>query len=429
MKTTGIKKALETKERIEDELLRRPGVHGVSIGPKRVNGEMTDDLAITVHVSHKRPLAEIPEAERVPPAIDGIRTDVLEHEQLRPMQDTGRYRPLLAGAQLAFSNWVGTLGAFANMNSNGAPVILSNQHVLPTVGGEVFQPNNHKNDKVGIVSRAVLSPNVDGAIATINADVTWSNAIIGLGVINGPRTVTWAELPVPVRKRGRTTFLTAGRITNLAFSGVRTDGWVFRDQQYIEPTSGGFCAPGDSGSAVVDANCRVVGLLWGGTSVIGAASPIAAVQSELGIRIMAGGVGRFSEPLQSGADLQRQAQEQLVGTVEGQRLILAWEENKAELEQLVHHNKRVAAIWKRSHGDSILTAAANYLHDGEMRFPERIGGQPARAVLEQVEAALLKYGSDKLKADLARVRPSLERAIGQSFQQTTAELREQGAPV
>ncbi len=63
------------KERAEGELLRLPGVTGVSIGPKIVNGQETGQQAIRIYVSKKR---GVPENEAIPNEIDGVPTDVIE---------------------------------------------------------------------------------------------------------------------------------------------------------------------------------------------------------------------------------------------------------------------------------------------------------------------------------------------------------------
>jgi hypothetical protein len=422
MDTTHIERALSAKKQIEERLLRQPGVHGVSVGPKRVDGKLTDELSITIHVSRKRPLAEIPEAERVPPEIDGIRTDVFEHAQLEPHVDANRYRPLQGGCQIQYSGWLGTLGVFATANENGAVVALSNHHVL-SAGGDVFQPGTDKLNKIGVVGRTVLTPSVDAAFAIVQGGVTWANTILDTWIVAGSHVLGWGDVPCPVTKRGRTTGRTAGRVTSLSFSGRRTDGWDFRDQQLIEPDAGGFSAGGDSGSAVVDAQCRVVGLLWGGNATIGAASPIAAVQDTLGVRVMTGGVWQLSAAIADPAELERHVETQLVGSVEGQRLVLFWEENKAQLVELVHHNRRVLAAWKRHDGDEVLRTFANHLHDGHAAFPATIAGKPARQVLEALEAALLEHGDEKLRGGWKQLRPIVEQAIGSSFGETVTELR------
>jgi hypothetical protein len=66
------------RKRVEADLLRLPGVTGVDVGPKRVNGENTGKLAIRVYVARKRPLEEIPVNEQIPSVIGGVPTDVVE---------------------------------------------------------------------------------------------------------------------------------------------------------------------------------------------------------------------------------------------------------------------------------------------------------------------------------------------------------------
>jgi hypothetical protein len=75
-------RAVGVKERVEDELLRRPGVHGVSVARKRVKGVEKDQAAIVVHVSRKRD--DVDPAERIPPSIDGVPTDVIEEPPMAP---------------------------------------------------------------------------------------------------------------------------------------------------------------------------------------------------------------------------------------------------------------------------------------------------------------------------------------------------------
>jgi len=67
------------KERAEAELLRLPGVTGVDIGPKIVDGRETGQLSIRVYVSKKH---DVPETEAIPRQIDGVPTDVVERHYL-----------------------------------------------------------------------------------------------------------------------------------------------------------------------------------------------------------------------------------------------------------------------------------------------------------------------------------------------------------
>ena len=69
---------LKVKEDAETRLRMLPGVHAVGIGKKSVGGKYTDELAITVFVTKKKPLDQINAADVVPPEIDGVKTDVIQ---------------------------------------------------------------------------------------------------------------------------------------------------------------------------------------------------------------------------------------------------------------------------------------------------------------------------------------------------------------
>ncbi len=68
---------LRIKNEVEDELLARPGVTAVDIGQKYVNGIKTDIVAIRIYVLEKK---DMPEAEVLPTAIQGVPTDVIERQ-------------------------------------------------------------------------------------------------------------------------------------------------------------------------------------------------------------------------------------------------------------------------------------------------------------------------------------------------------------
>lgn len=65
------------KRAVEGELLGLPGVCGVDVGHKYVNGEKTDVIAIRVYVEKKE---EVPEELAVPKEIQGVPTDVIERK-------------------------------------------------------------------------------------------------------------------------------------------------------------------------------------------------------------------------------------------------------------------------------------------------------------------------------------------------------------
>lgn len=63
------------KDAVEDDLLQRPGVTAVDVGPKYINGKKTDIMAIRIYVAEKK---AVPPAETLPTEIQGVPTDVRE---------------------------------------------------------------------------------------------------------------------------------------------------------------------------------------------------------------------------------------------------------------------------------------------------------------------------------------------------------------
>jgi hypothetical protein len=142
-----------------------------------------------------------------------------------------------------------------------------------------------------------ILPTVDGAVARFRDPSNWVNRVLGgVGPIRGTYTVGVGDLGgagYPVKKYGATTGLTNGFVTRIDYSGTRDDEWVFRDQLYIDNNGGTFQQGGDSGSVVVDAQQRIVGLLWGGVNNpsssfvgVGMASPIEAVETGLQVKVV-----------------------------------------------------------------------------------------------------------------------------------------------
>jgi len=107
------------------------------------------------------------------------------------------------------------------------------------------------------------------------------------------------SVPVPcrpnllVKKCGRTTQFTRGRITDCRFTGWVTYGTagraLFKDQMVVVSLTGSpFSQGGDSGSLVMsDVGNRPVGLLFAGSSSHTIANPIAAVLNAFGVSIVA----------------------------------------------------------------------------------------------------------------------------------------------
>jgi hypothetical protein len=108
-----------------------------------------------------------------------------------------------------------------------------------------------------------------------------SDEILGIGPVSGMAPAT---IDMAVRKSGRTTGLTQGRVTAIAATVRVSYGLTrtarFRDQIVATALSQG----GDSGSLVVDVSNRAVGLLFAGSSNTTILNPISQVASKLGLQ-------------------------------------------------------------------------------------------------------------------------------------------------
>jgi hypothetical protein len=285
------------KERVEAELLSRPGVTAVDVGYKEVGGQRTGQLAIRVHVAAKTD--NIPADQHVPAEIEGAVTDVLERRyelhvappQLAPVSpevDTGHYTPLAGGISIGPSReidgfiFAGTLGAVVIDNTTNARAALTNFHVAAVDttfhnGDRMVQPSQIDggevpDDEFGALVREILSADVDGAVISIDPTRSTDCGVVGRGPVRGR---TAAAMNMRVHKRGRTTGLTHGSVDGVAMSvpidygdgiGIRT---LVNQVSVVPDTSQNqmFSDHGDSGSLIVDDSGFAVGLLFAGSAV------------------------------------------------------------------------------------------------------------------------------------------------------------------
>ncbi len=311
----------------EEDLMARENVVGVAVGHKVIRGQETDEKCIVVFVEQKLSLDDLRKRDRVPPSLDGVRTDVVETGRFKALalsepltvSRTTRIRPAPGGVSIGHVKvTAGTLGVRAIRHGVG-PVILSNNHVLangndaspgdlilqpgPIDGGRAedaiakltdFVPIAFTERQLGPLGRFLewlLSPvlaraglglqrlpsnqtnQVDCAIARPLDEADVSAEILEVGHVAGVRE---AELGMRVKKSGRTTGLTEGRITAVdAVVEVDYGGKtaVFRQQIVADAMSKG----GDSGSLVLDEKNRAVGLLFAGSTRTTLMNPIGTV--------------------------------------------------------------------------------------------------------------------------------------------------------
>ena len=296
----------------EEQLRALPGVTHVSVGLKETGGRVTDQLAIRVYVDEKKPPGDLAPAERIPPEVDGVPTDVnLGETEAYFTADNARYRPVKGGIQitnriidltddgLRSQIAAATLGCIATYDADRSAVLLSNWHVLTDntgrKGDAVYQPApsvlprvnpadlplrpTDDTDSIANILDAKVTDKVDGAIARIDVSswcrccgIDYRNEINGLSlgghpptnVISGQRAAVGGET---VYKVGAATGRTIGRVVdggethNISITR-RGVTHAFTGQIVIASTdpTRPFAAKGDSGSVVIGEDNKIVGL-------------------------------------------------------------------------------------------------------------------------------------------------------------------------
>jgi hypothetical protein len=317
--------AQQAKRQNESRLLRMSNVVAVGIGFKTTGGVQTDEISVIVSVVKKLPLVQLPERSRVPQALAGVQTDVIETGPIFALQDPKeKMRPARPGISIGhYLITAGTLGCL--VQREGQVYILSNNHVLANsnngqIGDAILQPGPHDGgtlaDQIGTLEQFVpvsfglssgcgCSPfaflmrllgmakpmvnepgnnTVDCALAKPLSPELVNPDILGIGIPTGAAAAT---LGTPVQKSGRTTGLTTDQITQIDVSVTVSYGGnniaVFKNQLMAGPMSQG----GDSGSAVLDMNKQVVGLLFAGSTNTTIINPIQLVLDALQVQVVA----------------------------------------------------------------------------------------------------------------------------------------------
>jgi hypothetical protein len=306
---------------VQDQLLRAVTIVGVALGHKVTAGVDTGERAIVVLVERKLPIEALDPAEVVPPAIQGIPTDVQEVGVLRagpqPLAAsavtlTQRYRPAFGGISVGHKDiTAGTIatGCYDATPFPGIPpkfYLLSNNHVLANsnagqVGDAILQPGAFdggtvENDQIGTLSRFVEVKFLDGSANPATNEIDAALAEVDLSELDRRihwvgtlrRIVTTPQVGTLLSKCGRTTGFTTGSVQNInATVDVNYSAGKsarFAGQLITTPMS----APGDSGSLIADLDGGVVGLLFAGSDLATIVNPIEAVQRLLGVKVADG---------------------------------------------------------------------------------------------------------------------------------------------
>lgn len=286
---------------VRSRLAHIPVITNIGIGAKEIGGEITGEFAFRIYVSLKLPHSEVPPPWRIPERIEGVWTDVLAVSNTEMLVDTRKVRPLRGGIQVK-NEFVqddtralaGTIGCLAKSTLTLEVMALTCQHVSmagqASVGVAVGQPKYVVScccctyNSIGTVSQAIQNDQIDCSIVKLDPDLAEEvEGAGGLNEVEGIGTLTGAAQAVcfeTVTKRGRTTELTTGTVSDVLFEG---------SQILINPTAPAtFADLGDSGSVIVNSSQKVIGLLWAtdvATRTKGVANHIGPVMRALQIMI------------------------------------------------------------------------------------------------------------------------------------------------
>ncbi|QOY95617.1 hypothetical protein IM543_07135 [Massilia sp. UMI-21] len=414
----------QAKEYFHATAMTIPGVHGTSIGVKRVNGQPSGHLAICVHLSRKRALSCIPPDEQIPLDVEGFLTDVIEHAPVIPCEaqserravyeDNGKYRPLVGGTKLSAGYSFGTLGCIVR-KPDGSCYALSAAHVLGEVGATVYQPAKVKCDEIGVTREVQDCSQMDAAIASLDYYYDAGLAHIReIGAVSGTRDIGREALPLPIAKRGASTGLTRGSVVAIHYSGVAANLERFQDMLFIDGRNDEFVDHGDSGAAIVhpvDAERNlVVGLLWGkapNANRIGVATPIDRILEAFGVSVLTAN-DAVRPP---GDTLLGRFQAFLGETERGQAYWDAYAHNRIYFRHIFHHVPRLAAMWRRMPVPEMIEAVRQAMLDPDTRIPMRLGAHDTEEVMWDLYEALGKFLQANHRGQLQQQAASFCRLV------------------
>jgi len=281
--------------RAEPKLLSMQGVTGV--------GNLEDRIRLYVEGT----------PDIYPTHIDGVRLEVVKTGRIKalalmnvpwftpmnPLQISrlGRFRPAPGGCSIGHPYvTAGTLGCAIRIG--GSLYALSNNHVFAagstilnpraSIGDPIYQPGVYdggtESDTIGNLAwyqpfNEAGQNLVDAALMKPATDDLLLEEVLDIGAIVGVKTIKEGDL---VQKSGRTTAVTATDVIDVNAT-TQVDYGVFTLTLTNQIITNYMANGGDSGSALLDMNRNLVGLLFAGSSYVTVHNHIANVLNAIGV--------------------------------------------------------------------------------------------------------------------------------------------------
>jgi hypothetical protein len=411
------------------------------------------------------------DVDQVPDAIRVVDCPDADHAEHSPL--TGGIT--ITNLQLGPDGYgLGTLGFLATIDGVAGPdnvVLVTNHHVAMANGvsatatlyqesfiqqppGGPWVVNQLKPNPVGKIHNAGVEGNirfhyqneaeddyfVDCSSAKLNVCISsWCHTNCGVSIsgdirllaINGSNTLAGVDRvqqsninpanPYHVVKVGRATNRSEGNVTRLNVP------MLHGEKNVIEITATSincnhalqFLDHGDSGSALVNAQGKLVGLCFGLDNVdptlsyachihpvlqqLGGITPI-STQNPPDSRLTSSEVDTF---IQGRPNQTPRLRERFLASPEGQRIAALVEQHRHEVVHLVNHNRRVTVPWRRNQGPAFLNRAINNARDPEERIPREIEGVTRELLLGNMADALSEHGSLALRGAVMEYRETI----------------------
>jgi hypothetical protein len=301
---------------------------------------------------------------------------------------------------------------------------------------------------------------IDTAVVLLDPGKKYKNEVEQIGVVTGTHAVDDNDVMnpggYPVKKRGRTTGLTTNGTVDYLHADGNIGGVGVFHRHYTEAikiTGARFSAPGDSGSAVLNAASEVIGLLFGGGTTTTYVTPIQTIESELDVVVesatAANDVKTVPAPtpvhqmtmLPESAvataatpptvqtfdwDRLQETQQQIAATPVGSDIMEAVRKHIPETQELIRTNRKFAAAWRRYGGPLIVQAVLRMALARDQPLPRTIKGRPLPDCLGKIHDVLVRCASAELCHDVARYRHRIEASLTLTYPELIASLHVSG---